>query len=289
MTCRSILLLVAACAAGCSDTGQQPTSVSLFVAGSETIGDVVAIGDVSITVERADLAFGPLYLCGGTSAGDLCDTARLEWLDTVVVNALDGTPTPAGELSGFTGPVRSWMYDLGISSQLTRSAPFVLNAAHSLGDASLVLEGYAIVNDIELPFAVAVPIEQTDATELGIPVVRKSTSDAFFQEVNGDESSLLVQFDATTWVQNMDLRPYVTNDNCLEEGPALTCDGTLEKACDGATELSNRDCAESGEVCIPGRGCAAQLTIERDSEAYRGVRNSLVSGARPFFEWNALR
>ena len=83
------------------------------------------MGDVSVTIDRADLAFGPLYLCAGATAGDLCDTARFEWLDSAVVDTTLSDPVKVGELSGVTGTVRSWMYDLGLSSQLTREAPFI--------------------------------------------------------------------------------------------------------------------------------------------------------------------
>lgn len=288
MRFRQPLVLLIACVAGCAETGQQPTSIALFVAGSPTTGEVVASGEVPVTLERADLAFGPLYLCGGTSAGDLCDTARLEWLNSIVIDTLDSTAVSAGELSGFTGPVRSWMYDLGISSQLTRSTPYVLSAAQSLEGASLVLEGVAVVDTIELPFAASVSIAQNNSTELGVPVIRKSASNPFIEEITEGTSDLLVQFDPAPWVRSVDFRPYVANDDCQELGPDLTCNGTVEHTCSGATQLSSRDCADFEEVCIPDQGCASQLTIEIDSEGYRGIRNALVSGPRPFFEWNTL-
>jgi hypothetical protein len=202
------------------------------------------------------------------------------------VNTLASEPTTAGELVGITGPVQSWMYDLGISSQLTRSTPFILAAASELGGASFVLEGRAAVGGLELPFSASVPLQQTDDTELGVPVVRKSTSDSFFRDVGDDESGLVVRFDPGAWVRRIDLRPYVTADACVPAGPAIACDEAVERTCADGAELSRRDCSELGQVCVPSQGCRERLTIEGDTEAFRSLRNELVSGARPTFEWD---
>lgn len=283
---RHALALITVVAAGCAETGQDRTSVPLFVAGTNVTEPVVAAFDVPVTIDRADLAFGPLYLCAGATAGDLCDTARLEWLETVVVDTTLDEPARAGELSGVTGTVRSWMYDLGISSQLTRTEPFILDAASQLGGASLVLEGRAVVDGIEVPFTASVRIQQTDDTELGVPVVRKSTSESFFRDVGSDESALLLRFDPSAWVRGIDFRPYVSHASCTSGGPTLACDGALERTCDGETELSTRDCTALGNVCIAGTGCRERLSIDAESEAYRSLRNALVSGGRPSFNWD---
>jgi len=283
---RRALALITVVAAGCAETGQDRISVPLFVAGANVTEPVVAAFDVPLTIERADLAFGPLYLCAGATAGDLCDTARLEWLETVVVDTTLDEPARAGELSGVTGMVRSWMYDLGISSQLTGTQPFILDAASQLGGASLVLEGRVVVDGIEVPFTASVPIQQTDETEIGVPVVRKSTSESFFRDVDSDESGLLLRFDPSAWVRGIDFRPYVSRETCTSGGPTIACDGGLERTCDGETELSTRDCTAMGYVCIPGAGCRERLTIDQQSEAYRSLRNALVSGGRPSFNWD---
>jgi len=43
-----------------------------------------------------------------------------------------------------------------------------------------------------------------------------------------------------------------------------------------------------GQVCVPGQGCSDRLKIETDSEAYRSVRNAIMSGARPAFDWDEV-
>jgi hypothetical protein len=283
---RAALLLLALVHFGCAETGQDRIRVALFVAGTDVSEPVVGGGDVLISIDRADLAFGPLYLCAGATAGDLCDTAQLEWLDTRVVDTTSSEPAAAGELVGITGSVQSWMYDLGISSQLTRSTPFILDAAAELGGASFVLEGRAVVAGIELPFSASVSIQQTDDTELGVPVIRKSTSEPFFRDVGSGESGLVVRFDPGVWVRSIDFRPYATDEACAPAGAAVACDGTVEQTCQDGAELSRRDCSELGQVCLPSQGCAERLTIESDSEVFRSLRNALVSGARPSFEWD---
>ena len=285
--CR-VFVLVAVFAFGCAETGQDRTTVPLFVAGTDLSEPIIAAGDVPLTIDRADLAFGPLYLCAGATAGDLCETARFEWLETVVVDTTVAEAMRAGELSGITGTVQSWMYDLGISSQLTRSEPYILEAAAELGGVSFVLEGRALVDGIELPFAATVSVQQTDDTELGVPVVRKSTSESFFRDVGVDEQGLVVRFNPAQWVRGLDFRPYITNEVCLEGGADIVCDGTLERTCDGGVELSNRDCGALGQVCLSGSGCREQLTIEDNGEAYRSLRNALLIGGRPSFEWNSF-
>lgn len=270
----------------CADTGQDHTSVPLYVAGVDMSEPFVAASNVLVSIDRADMAFGPLYLCAGTTAGDLCETARLEWLETVVIDTTTSVPTLAGELSGVTGTVLSWMYDLGISSQLTRSEPYVLEAARTLGDTSFVLEGRAMVDGIEVPFTASVPIQQTEDTELGVPVVRKSNSESFFRDVQSGESGLLVRFDPKAWVSGIDFTPYVGRETCTDEGPTTVCDGALERACDGAIERSTRDCAALGEVCVATQGCVRRLVIQEQTEAFRVLRNSLLSGERPSFNWD---
>jgi hypothetical protein len=285
MKISQILILLAIAIGGCADTGQDRTSVALYVSGTTLPETILTRGEVPITIQRAELAFGPLYLCAGAQAGHLCETARLEWLDTIVVDVTQSELTLAGDLYGVTGTVQSWMYDLGISSQLTQSDPFVLDAAESLGGNSLQFEATATIDGIAIPFNAAIPIQQTEDTELGVPVIRKSTSDEFFHDVLGTETRLVVRFDAVAWVTDLDLRGFVSYEQCAVDGAAVVCDGTIERTCEDGTETSARDCADSGQICQPKQGCTNSITIDQNSQGYRSLRNSLVSGRRPTFNW----
>ena len=283
-----ILLL----ASGCLDTGQARVDVPLYLAGTNLTSPVLTAGNLAVQVDQAKLAFGPLYLCAGTSAGELCDTARLEWLDAAVVDLLAPAPVYVGDLSGTTGPLRSWMYDLGISSQLTRDQPFILPAAASLGGNSFVISGRVQLGATQLPFVANVPISQTQDTELGVPVIRKSTGEIFNHEIvsdaAGDQSPLYVAFDAGPLVRALDFSEFVQDQVCSADGAALVCAGTVEQNCatDG-TLMATRDCTSLGQACLAGIGCAAQLEILPNSQSYRALRNALVAGARPTFTWGS--
>lgn len=273
--------------AACAETGQDRVSIPLQVAGTDVSAGMTAVGGVSITLTRADLAFGPLYLCSGYQAGELCDTARLEWLKSVVIDATDEAPADAGTLVGVTGPVRSWMFDLGLSSQLTQSEPVVLDAARELGGVSLILEGEGNVNGMLVPFHAAVPVQQSAETELGVPVIRKSTSEVFSHDVSLDDTGLVIRFDPAPWVEGVDFRTFVEDGACAVGGPETVCAGSLEQSCDSDGSVSSsRDCTAMAQVCLAGQGCADALEMKSESSAFRSVRNAVVVGERPAFEWH---
>lgn len=237
---------------GCGATGQDRVELELRVAGSAGTELQTRDGTV-LTLTRADLAFGPLYVCPGNQAGELCDTARLEWLDSTVIDLLDERSKRAGALLGVTGPVRSWMYDLGLPSTLTRDEPLVSSAAKKLGGVSLRVEGNAAVDAVQVPFTLAVAVRQGTDTERGVPVIRKSNSERFAHEVSTTDRNLLVRFDAHPWFANVDF-----------------------------AELVESECEDG----LP-EGCPEVLVVPEDSRAERAVQNAVTSGARPEFKWNS--
>lgn len=283
------LFALALLVGGCLDTGQDRAEVPLLVAGTATPPVVLTEGDVPLAVDRADLAFGPLYLCPGNTAGDLCDVARLEWLDAVVVDTLDATPRAVGTLEGVTGRVRSWMYDLGISSQLTATDPVPLPAAQDLGDASFVLEAQVSYAGQDVPVVARVAVQQSDDTELGVPVIRKPSTLLFDRDVASDDPGLRVTFDPTVWITGLDLRPLLDPASCELDGPPSVCDGPIEQLCapDGAV-TGTTDCAAEGHVCVQGRGCVETLEILRGTPEYSSLWIALTAGERPVFTWEAL-
>jgi len=203
---RIALCVAALCSVGigCADTQQDRVTLPLLVAGTEVPDRFETARGVSITLDRADLAFGPFYLCASTEAGEACDTARGEWLDTAVVDALDPTAANVGELNAVSGAYRSFMYDLGIASLLTQDDAVALDAAQALGGVSVVLEGRATLNDVETPFSLAMPVARTLDNELGVPIVRVRADDEARHEVSEDDASLEVRFDPREWLTNVD-------------------------------------------------------------------------------------
>jgi len=215
---RVLTLFCALGLVGCGAVGQERVSVELFVGGVDARDPFETDGGAKVTLDRADLAFGPLYLCAGVTAGDLCSTARFEWLGTVVVDMLDGAGVYAGELTGVTGAVQSWMYDLGISSQLTRSEPYVLDAARELGGVSFVVHGTAEMNGVEIVFSAAVPLHQANSTEWGLPVIRKSASEQFYHDVVADGPPLFVKFDPRDLISGVDFSAFEAGEVSFSEG-----------------------------------------------------------------------
>ncbi len=281
-----LLLLLPLLFSGCTSPGQRPIELPLFVSG--TSNDVVDTGGgAQLTLQRADLAFGPLYLCAGVTAGELCETARLEWLDTAVVDMLADNRVQVGTLRGVTGAVRSWMFDYGISSQLTRNEPYVLEAAEQLGGTSFVGEGVARSGNKALPFVVRVAIAQNNETELGVPVVRKSATQDFAYEVTEDASGLLLRFDVSEVMNQLNLTPFFAEQDCAPDGPAVVCRGNTATECtaEGVPQAS-QDCEASAQTCAAGIGCIERLEIAENSEPYREVRNALLLTGRPTFVWD---
>jgi len=238
-------------ATGCTDTGVDATEVPLFVRGT-AIEEPITVEGWQVELTDARLAFGPLYLCKGTQAGELCDTALLEWLDATEVDLLDDAPRWAGSLSGATGTARSWMYDLGITSIYTAPEPLSLPAAEALGGNSVQLRGVATNGERTISFRAAIPVQQGAETEAGIPVVRKSPSEPFEHEVDLDEAGLWIAFDAAPWLAQVDFGSMVappvsqTNPNPV-------------------------------------------FVIEPGTQPYRALRNAVLSGERPAFRWSSPR
>ncbi len=116
--------------------------------------------------------------------------------------------------------------------------------------------------------------------------MRKSTSDSFEHEVTRDEGGLLVRFDAAPWLAGIEYGALVQTEGCAPGRAAVRCAGTVEETCDATgAALSTRDCAEDGNVCVPDEGCADHVALEPTDAAYRAIRNAVVSGQRPAFEW----
>lgn len=208
-TIRSILsICVLLLLSACTEWSSRQVAVPLELSGSNVESDFEASDGWRITLERAELAFGPLYLCAGITAGDLCDTARMEWLGSEVVNLLDPSAYAVGEIMGTTGELRSWMYDHGLPSRTDGGGRLELDAAKRLGGQSLVLRGVAERGSSRLSFSLDLQLMQHEETEQGIPLVRKSLSENFYRDVTGEGESLRIRFDPRTWFQEVNFDSY---------------------------------------------------------------------------------
>src|SRR5690606_36101715 len=125
-------LLFAQTQVSCVGSPQDFVEISLEAKGRE-VTQLENVDNMTFSLTRADAAFGPLYICAGVQAGSNCDTARLEWRESAVVDALSEEPQALGSLFGTSGSARSWMFDYGITSLLTETAPVLMPAARELG------------------------------------------------------------------------------------------------------------------------------------------------------------
>ncbi|MBL8955936.1 MAG: hypothetical protein JNK82_34495 [Myxococcaceae bacterium] len=276
--------LFAVLLAACVDTGQEPVSFAMRVAGTAPAAPAPALNGWEITLDSARLAFGPLYLCPGFQAGSLCDTARAEWVDSAVVDVLDPATYDAGTVEGSTGPVRSWMFDYGVVSLLTQQQPVALAAAQRLDGNSLRLSGSARKGGRELPFALDVRIQQV--VEGGASIVRKSDTDTFSHDLAVGDTALTVRFDARPWLRDVDFDALVEMGTCASVARPKVCAGDLELSCsDTGVELSQRSCTAERLVCLRGLGCTDRVRFQAGSQGDQAVRNALTGGTRPAFEW----
>jgi hypothetical protein len=141
MKWKALILLGLVGAAGCvPDTGREIVEVTLAAAGTEPAP--FDVGGFTVTLERADVAFGPVAFCATESAElYLCEAALFEARDPFVVDALDPTIVPVAAMEGTTGTVRTAFFDYGISWYLTSSTP--TRSPDLLEGHSAIFEGTA--------------------------------------------------------------------------------------------------------------------------------------------------
>lgn len=234
---------------GCVDSGTVVTEVELRVVGS---GETQTTGrnGWAIELEEAQLAFGPLMFCPGRTAGEFCDTARGEWLDAVVVDALSPSSRRAGYVVATSGPALSWMYDYGFVSVLTQTAPLEMDAAAELGGNSALLRGCAHKEESRVCFTLAARVSQTTSTDRGVPVVRVSGLRGL-DDLAGIQR-MTAEFDARAWLNTIDFDAIVMQQQSL------------------------------GGDCVP--SCEG-IELAPDSQAVRAVQTALGGSARPKLSW----
>ena len=201
------ILPILAVVAACGSTGQDVYPLRVEGAGTATATLTVPArepeacaspcacdgGDWQVTLERADVAFGPLYLCASVRAEpDLCPESLAELLDVGVIDALDPTPALLGEGHALTGRAQSAMWDYG-RSWLFTSAGVRPDPIAPEGH-SLVLRGSATRGATRLRFAADVDVDPSEAGLYGVqsaPVLR---------DFAGPSERLLVRVDPGAWV-----------------------------------------------------------------------------------------
>ncbi len=283
LTSLVLIPLVVLLLPSCAPTSQESIELELKTSGSP-VNNFAASDSLSITLTQSDAAFGPLYLCPGNQAGHLCDTARMQWLESAVVDTLDEESKTIGILKGFSGETRSWMYDHGIASLLTQKENLRLSAVEELGGYSIVLQGHAQIESLELPFSVHLIVQQGPETEQGLPVIRKSQNEEFVQEITHVNEALHVQFDPANWLVGLRTSDFIQDRNCLPFTSPVVCAQQIELRCSPEGMVAEtRDCSETNQVCAPFEGCVDTIEFKEESAAYRSIQQRVIAGKHPDF------
>lgn len=182
-----LALLIAACA----ETSGEHFEVPLFVQGQAA--QPIPIRGGTLTLSRADVAIGPLYLCASKAAElELCESALAEHLDSHTFDALNAEPVQLGELSAVSGTVRGGFYDYGISWLLTQATPTA--SAGAVEGHSARFEGNAISESGEsLRFVLEVDIAPVSRGASSV----HGKSEEHTLRAQGDKLTLAV--DAQSW------------------------------------------------------------------------------------------
>lgn len=185
---------------GCGDTIGQ--AVELPLSASGVADPTFTQGEWEITLERAEVGFGPLYLCpASVPTGDLCEIAVVELTDSATLDALDAAEQTLPPLSGTTGTVRSAVFDYAISWPLTFRSPRPGPGAP--GGHSARFAGTASDGSRTLEFSADVDVTAN--------AVERLASGTFTEHTITDGSSRLhVVFDPVRWWQGVDFEALAT-------------------------------------------------------------------------------
>lgn len=210
---RAMMVALLACTAGCGSTGQELTSFPVHGAGT---GERSFEKDGwTVTLERADVAFGPVYFCATSFADmDACPEANAEWLGTATVDALSSDLQMLGDAGAVTGTVRTAMFDYGRSWLLTEERVRASEAAP--GGHSAVFVARIEKDAVRLEVRASVDVNPATAGQSAVIGAPTGT-----QAIEGNEA-LVVRFDPAAWWKGVDFDRVVSLD---EDG-----DGVVELA-----------------------------------------------------------
>jgi len=188
-------IIVLALLGACGTTGQEPVSLQATATGTDP--GTFAVGDWDVTLDRADVGFGPVYFCATAAAdAELCQTAVVELRATVPIDALDPAAQTMPALDGVTGSVHSATFDYGVSWMLPDRNPGPDPGAPD--GHSLVLDGTAVRGADVVTFHADVDARPTQAGTL----VMKGFHTAI--DIEDDTPALVVHADPSAWLGGVD-------------------------------------------------------------------------------------
>lgn len=182
--------------AGCGQTQQDIVSFPVHAAGT---GENTFASDEgwAVTIERADLGFGPLYLCATTFADiDVCPQAEAELLVSGTLDATDDAPQMIGDARAITATVRSAMYDHARSWPISAAGPGPNEGAPSGHSAVFVVRATRGAESLEV--RAQIDIDPRNAAEPAVFGARTG------EHVITGEEALVVRFDPAAWWRRVD-------------------------------------------------------------------------------------
>jgi len=185
--------LLALALLACGSTGAEPFAYPIAAVGVGA--DAFPVGDWQVTLTRADLALGPIYLCATAAASpDLCAVAVGEFADVAVLDALAPAAVELGEVAALPGDVRSAMLDYGISWFTTQTEA---TPDRALGNSAR-LAGTAVRGDTTVTFDARVDVLPPLRGSPALVGVRARVDEP------GPDSRLLLRVDPRAWLLGVD-------------------------------------------------------------------------------------
>ncbi len=191
----SLAAFALAFAAGCGDTGQPRIEHPAYARG--TAARAVDVGAWQVTLDVAQVGFGPVTFCAGRAASDeLCPQGLAEVTSVSTIDALNEAEQPIGRVHGFVGTVRSAGFAYGITWLPTQTTATAFPAApgghsaHLEGTATSTTGTFRFVADVDV-----VPLGQ------GQHAVSAVGLDAPIDEAT---ARLDVRLDPSAWLAQVD-------------------------------------------------------------------------------------
>lgn len=181
---------------GCtSGTGQPDVSFPAYFVPTATKSFVV--GDITVDLIEARVAFGPAYFCASASgSATLCETALGEIRDEAVFDVLSTERQRVGTYHGFVGAVQSLSYDHGIHWFLPQQEARAASTAP--GGHSALFRGTATRAGVTAPFEMRIDIRPQYRGQRAVPTV------AVQGQVTEATESVEMRLDVESWLSTVD-------------------------------------------------------------------------------------
>ena len=197
-------MCVAVLAVGCGETAQDLVELPVHGAGTgET--SFTSDGGWLVTLERADVALGPIYFCATPFADlDVCPRAEAELLVASSVDALDASPQMLGMAQGITATTRSSMLDYGIHWRLTAPEPEALAGSVDGHSAVFVVRAEREGRTLRVELALDIAPRAAGANAvIGAPTGGHA--------ITGREA-LVIRLDPVAWWRSVDFEALAAED-----------------------------------------------------------------------------